>query len=160
MICGIDPGLSGGIAFIEQGVVHSVERAPVYKVKEGKTVKRYLDCFTILCMLHKYSPSHVYIEKQQAMPNQGVSSTFRTGFGYGIYIGMLVATEIEYTIVSPRKWKKHYNLSSNKDESRQKASDIFPDASHLWQQKNQDGLAEAALIAYFGANGSHGFEDT
>lgn len=158
MICGIDPGLSGGIAFLDQDRIYSVEKVPVSKIKEGKSVKRYLDCFTILCMLHKHKPTHVYIEKQQSMPGQGVASTFRTGFGYGIYIGMLIASDFDYTIIPPRTWKKHYGLSSNKDESRQKASELFPDASHLWQQKNQDGLAEAALIAYFGANGSHGLD--
>ena len=52
MICGIDPGLSGGIAFIEEDTVCSVEAVPVHKIKEGKSVKRYLDCFTILHLLH------------------------------------------------------------------------------------------------------------
>lgn len=154
MICGIDPGLSGGIAFIEEDTVCSVEAVPVHKIKEGKSVKRYLDCFTILHLLHTYNPQHVFIEKQQAMPRQGVSSTFRTGFGYGLYIGMLIAGDYDYTIVGAKEWKKYFNLSSDKDLSREKASVIFPDASHLWRQKNQDGLAEAALIAYFGANGS------
>jgi crossover junction endodeoxyribonuclease RuvC len=157
MICGIDPGLTGAIAFIEHDKVCSVEKVPVSKIKEGKTVKRYLDCFTILYLLHKHNPTHVFIEKQQSMPRQGVSSTFRTGFGYGLYIGMLIAADYDYTIVTPREWKLHYGLSSDKDMSRKKASEIFPDASHLWRQKNQDGLAEAALIAHFGANGSHPF---
>ena len=38
----------------------------------------------------------------------------------------------------------------DKDEARKRASELMPNASHLWQYKNEDGVAEAALLAYFG----------
>ena len=155
IVCGIDPGLNGAVSFIHSDSKYiQAEKAPVFRVNIGKKQKRFLDMWSLNSILADQKPEHVFIEKQQAMPRQGVSSTFRTGFGYGLYIGMLIAGDYDYTIVGAKEWKKFFNLSSDKDLSREKASVIFPDASHMWRQKNQDGLAEAALIAYFGANGS------
>ncbi len=148
-ICGIDPGLSGGIAFIAGDFISS-ERVPVLTIPKGKTVKRFLDAWTIMRMLDEQDPDHVFIEKQQAMPRQGLSSTFATGFGYGIYIGLLVASRLPYTEISPVKWKKDLQVPSDKDAARKRASEILPQASELWQLKKDDGLAEAALIAYWG----------
>lgn len=150
MICGIDPGLNGGIAFLRDGIV-SAERTPILKHKiKGKT-KRFLDVGTIVGLLQMNKPSHIYIEKQQAMPGQGVSSTFMTGFGYGIYLGIFITLDIPYTQVASVKWKKDLDVPSDKNLSRQKATDIFPHASELWSLKCEDGVAEAAMIAHWGA---------
>lgn len=145
MICGIDPGLNGGIAFLSDGIVIA-ERTPVITYKK----KKYLDVGSIVAILQKQEPSHIFIEKQQAMPRQGVASTFRTGFGYGIYIGLFIALGFKYTEVSPRTWKKELGVTSNKDEARARATEIFPHAARLWQKKVEDGVAEAAMIAHYG----------
>ena len=42
----------------------------------------------------------------------------------------------------------------SKNAARKRASEILPAASELWQLKCDDGLAEAALIAYWGATRS------
>lgn len=147
MICGIDPGLTGGIAFLSDGVVIA-ERTPVIKIAK----KKYLDVASIVAMLQKHEPHHIYIEKQQAMPGQGVASTFRTGLGYGVYLGLFVALGLEYTEVIPRLWKKELNVPSDKNLSRARATEMFPHASSQWSLKCEDGVAEAAMIAAFGAN--------
>ena len=49
-----------------------------------------------------------------------------------------------------RIWKKDLGCTADKDQSRMRASELMPNASHLWRQKNQDGIAEASLIAYWG----------
>lgn len=152
MICGIDPGLSGGIAFIDTDEYSlNANRAPVLKIKKGTQNKRYIDAWKIMTLFTEFDPEHVYIEKQQAMPKQGVSSTFVTGFGYGVYLGMFIALGIPYTEVNVREWKRDFGLSSDKDESRKRASELMPRGKQFWQQKNEDGVAEAALIAYWGA---------
>ena len=146
MICGIDPGLIGGIAFVANDTVLAY-RTPVLKVSK----KRYIDIWSAMTMIKNHKPSHIFIEKQQAMPRQGLSSTFQTGFGYGVYIGMIVALGIPYSEVSPRLWKRDYGLSSDKDESRQRATELMPDGQKFWSLKCEDGVAEAALIARWGA---------
>ena len=146
MICGIDPGLNGGIAFLSDGIVIA-DRTPVLTFQK----KKYLNVGNIVALLQKHEPSHIYIEKQQAMPRQGVSSTFRTGFGYGIYIGTFIALGFEYTEVPPRTWKKALGVTSDKDQARARATEIFPHAASLWQKKVEDGVAEAAMIAHWGS---------
>lgn len=152
-ICGIDPGLTGGIAFIAGDFISS-KRVPILTLDKGKTKKRYLDAWGIMRMLSDQEPDHIFIEKQQAMPKQGLASTFATGFGYGLYIGLLVASRIPYTEISPVRWKRDLQVPSDKDAARKRASEILPAASELWQLKRDDGLAEAALIAYWGATRS------
>ena len=112
-VCGIDPGLTGGITFIE-GEEVSAERTPVTTIAG----KKYLDLTKIVNRLVIYKPKMVYIEKQQAMPRQGVSSTFKTGFNYGLYLGLFTALNIDYKQVSSRKWKKDLNISADKDLAR------------------------------------------
>tara|TARA_E500000318_G_scaffold111157_1_gene128710 strand:+ start:1408 stop:1881 length:474 start_codon:yes stop_codon:yes gene_type:complete len=151
IICGIDPGLSGGLSFFnnETLTVHA-EKAPIFQLKTKTKNKRFLDMWTLMSMLDEHNPDHVYIEKQQAMPQQGLVSTFATGMGYGIYLGLLVAGGWSYTEVASRTWKKDLNCTADKDFARKRASELMPNGSHLWQQKNQDGIAEASLIAYWG----------
>ena len=149
MICGIDPGLTGGISFIHNDEIIA-ERIPVLTIKK----KKFLDLVKIINRLDLYKPERVFIEKQQAMPGQGVSSTFRTGFNYGIYLGTFVSLGIGYTEVSPRKWKGDLGVSSNKDEARQRATELMPSAANNWLLKCEDGVAEAAMIAYWGCQQS------
>ena len=153
IIAGIDPGLNGGISFIEtESKRVQNEKAPVFKFTVGKKTKRFLDIWTLHTMLNDQQPKHIFIEKQQAMPKQGLSSTFATGMGYGIYLGMIVASGFSYTEVIPRKWKNDLDCTSDKDATRKRASELMPQGSHLWQMKTYDGLAEASLIAYWGIN--------
>jgi len=148
--CGIDPGLTGGIAFLHKGLLVA-DRVPVRKFKMNKKERKYLDVGTIVAMLEKHKPDHIFIEKQQAMPGQGVSSTFMTGLGYGIYIGMFISLGYDYTEVSPRQWKKDLDVPKDKNLSRERASELYPHASHFWKLKCEDGVAEAAMIAHWGA---------
>jgi Holliday junction resolvasome RuvABC endonuclease subunit len=151
IICGIDPGLSGGLAFFdnETKTIHA-EKAPIFTLKTKTKTKRFLDMWTLMALLEDHDPDHVFIEKQQPMPRQGLVSTFATGMGYGVYLGLLVSGGFKYTEVQPRIWKKDLGCTSDKDQSRMRASELMPNGSYLWRQKNQDGLAEASLIAYWG----------
>lgn len=156
IICGIDPGLNGAISFINSDNKEiNAEKAPIFKVDIGKKSKRFLDMWTLLSMLDDHQPEHVFIEKQQPMPKQGLVSTFATGMGYGVYLGMLVASGISYTEVMARKWKSDLRCPSDKDASRKRASELMPNGSHLWQLKTYDGVAEASLIAYWGMTHSN-----
>lgn len=146
-VCGIDPGLTGGITFIEGNEV-SAYRTPVVTVQK----KKILNLVRIVDYLKLFNPDMVYIEKQQSMPRQGVASTFKTGLNYGLYLGLFVALDLKYTEVRAVKWKKDLNVSSDKDLARARASYLLPQASTSWELKCEDGVAESALIAYWGLN--------
>ncbi|KAK7832446.1 holliday junction resolvase moc1 [Quercus suber] len=65
------------------------------------------------------------------------------GFGYGLWIGVLVASGFSVVPVPSLSWKKEFELtgkSSTKDNSRRVASELFPSLRR----------AEALLIAAYG----------
>ena len=151
VICGIDPGLTGGITFMSDR--HLVcKPVPIETYVINKKKRKFLDAVSICDLFQEYSPSTIFIEKQQSMPSQGVVSTFRTGFGYGLYIGLIVGSGNKFVEVRPQAWKKDLGVTSDKDQARMKATELMPDASECWGKKSQDGIAESALIAYWGMN--------
>ena len=70
---------------------------------------------------------------------------------FGALKSALLWREIPTFECRPAEWKKALGLSPNKDESRAKASQFFPTCSGQWSRKKDDGRAEAALIAWYGA---------
>ena len=84
------------------------------------------------------------------MPRQGVASTFRTGFGYGVYLGLIIALGIKHTEVTARQWKKDLCVPADKNMARGIATELYPHASSQWKLKCEDGVAESTLIAHWG----------
>ncbi|GJT96248.1 hypothetical protein Tco_1091766, partial [Tanacetum coccineum] len=75
------------------------------------------------------------------------------GFNYGLWIGVLVASEISVVPVPSVRWKQEFKLSGNgktKDDSRALACTLFPSLSSSLKRKKDHGRAEALLIAAYG----------
>lgn len=75
------------------------------------------------------------------------------GFGYGLWIGILVASGFSVIPVPSAVWKNEFRLSgrsSTKDDSREAASMMFPSLSSQLKRKKDHGRAEALLIAAYG----------
>ena len=68
------------------------------------------------------------IEKQQAFPQQGGVSNYSTGFGYGLWLGLLAGLRIPYQTVTPQAWKKVMLGGSAKDKTASivLAGQLFP----------------------------------
>ena len=88
MIVGIDCGYrTGGVALIgdDHAEVHDL---PVFD--EGG-----VDVAELERLIRTFAdPEHVYIEKQGAMPSQGVSSTFKLGYAFGQITSTVALTVI------------------------------------------------------------------
>ncbi len=150
LICGIDPGLKGGIAFFDKDAGYlKVYKMPVVTKNIAKKKRQFLNCHRFCNILLDENPNRIVVEKQQAMPKQGVVSTFSIGFQYGICIGTFIALGFSYDEVRPRDWKKDLGVSADKQEAREKATSIFGNEEY-WPLKSHDGLAESAMIAYWG----------
>jgi hypothetical protein len=144
-IIGVDPGLSGAIAFYfpSQPMRVAVHDMPL---ADGEV------CAPLLAeMIVDYQPSLAVIERVGAMPGQGVVSMFNFGRAYGDVRGVVGALAIPVHYVTPQKWKKHYQLSSDKEECRGRALQLFPACADHFKRKKDHGKAEAALIAKYGA---------
>lgn len=150
-VIGIDPGLSGAVAIIntETNDLETVFDMPLSKIKGRKDV---LDAYSLNLMLSPFmSRTHfVIIEEVNAMPKQGVVSTFRFGFVTGIVHGIVASYLTEIKTVKPSIWKILMKLSHDKSESLNSAIQLFPSHSHYFNRKKDDGRAEACLLAYFG----------
>ena len=157
IIIGIDPGINGAICFFKKGKVLDVIEMPT--MAEGKKNKRQVNGQQIYNEISKrikdYSKDSikVVVEKVSAMPGQGVTSMFNFGQSFGVIKGVCAAMQLPIFFIPPAKWKKHFDLiNSQKDSSRTKAIEIFPQISSILSKKKDSNKADAILIASFFEN--------
>lgn len=148
-ILGIDPGLNGALAFMDDHEL-LIYDIPTLAIERNGKNKRQIDLQKLASILRIYKIDHCYLENVNAMPGQGVSSMFQMGRGYGQIEMALAALCIPVTYVTPQKWKKSLAVPKDKDGARQRASQILPQWAHNWPLKKHADRAEAALIAYYG----------
>ena len=151
-IIGIDPGLSGAIAVLENNKVLNIFDIPV--MSEGKKNKRQLNSALLVNLLkeniNKEEEVAVVVEQVNAMPGQGVTSMFNFRQTFGALKGICAALELPIFFVRPSKWKKHFELiNSSKDASRTKAIEMYPKLSNQLSKKKDVNKSDAILIARF-----------
>ena len=154
LVIGIDPGISGSICFLQNGIIIDVIEMPT--MTEGKKNKKQVNGSQIFNEIYervkKFEKKDikVVIEQVSAMPGQGVTSMFNFGQSFGILKGICSAMQLPMYFVRPAKWKKYFNLiNSEKDASRTKAIEIFPYFSGQLSRKKDSNKADAILIASF-----------
>ena len=154
LIIGIDPGISGSICFLENGIIKDVLEMPT--MTEGKKNKKQVNGSQIYneisFRIKTYEKKNikVVIEQVSAMPGQGVTSMFNFGQSFGILKGICSAMQLPIYFVRPAKWKKYFNLiNSEKDASRTRAIEIFPYFSSNLSKKKDSNKADAILIASY-----------
>ena len=148
LVIGIDPGLSGAVAFVD-GKHNSVVRTPTIQVGKRRQcdVVAMVKAIVIATQAHDADCRLAILEAVHSMPKQGVASSFSFGMGYGMWQGILAALGIPYQLVSPQTWKKVMLCDTDKSKGAAKlvASRMWPDLGKL-----TDGEAEALLMAEYG----------
>ena len=131
---GIDPGQSGSIA----AIMPSGNATWIKLDSTDHDIAEWLRDFPIL-------HTTACIEKVNAMPKQGVSSTFKFGRSFGFLQGLLVALRIPFEFVTPQKWQAEMNCRTAGDKNVSKAA-----AQRLWPSlKITHANADALLIAEY-----------
>ena len=151
-VIGIDPGLSGAIAIIENKRVLGIFDMPV--MAEGKKNKRQLNSAQLVNIIRENTNNNeeiiVVVEQVNAMPGQGVTSMFNFGQTFGAIKGVCAALELPIYFVRPTKWKKHFELiNSSKDASRTKVIEMYPSLSSQLSKKKDVNKSDAILIARY-----------
>lgn len=148
---GIDPGITGAIGVIVSGGQAFIMDVPtVATAKKNKRALNFYEMYQFLAnMTRRYEWIYLTLEKQQAMPQQGVASTFQTGRGYGAWEAICWATTPSFQIVSPRKWKKALGLTNDKELSRELAIKLYPALADELKLKKHHNRAEALLLAHY-----------
>lgn len=144
---GIDPGLSGAIAFL-RGDKYTVVDIPIIQKGSG-FIKNEINAKGLHDILKKNIDSQpiAALERVNAMPGQGSASVFSLGDSFGVCRAILACAHVPMFYITPVEWKKHYKLTRDKEEARALAVKMFPDAElHL---KKHIDRAEALLIANY-----------
>lgn len=163
-VIGVDPDVSGAIAVLrptENDDNDSQSSALVFdsphvKVLIGKRTRRRLDAKSIVHLLKSFNApigTTAYLEQSIPFPQDGKQGWWSGGFGYGLWIGVLVASGFTVVPVPSAVWKNEFRLCgsrTSKDDSRQLASTLYPSMSPLLKRKKDHGRAEALLIAAYG----------
>ena len=133
---GVDPGLSGAIAAIKDGVA---------KIKVCRCDTTETDLANFLLDLSWKGNCWAFIERVSAMPGNGVSSMFKFGRSYGFLRGILIATGISFEEVNPVKWQSVMGCRTKGDKnvSKARAQQLFP------AEKIIHANADAILIAEY-----------
>jgi crossover junction endodeoxyribonuclease RuvC len=157
IIIGIDPGARGAIAVSIDGEFEQIEPMPADEVKVGKSKRMRVNAPRLATFLKAVAviangrKCHVYIENVSSLPKEGVASAYAFGKACGIVEGVVAALELPHTFVTPQEWKKALRCPKDKGATRRRASELFPLNARMWSRVKDDGKAEAALIAHYGA---------
>jgi crossover junction endodeoxyribonuclease RuvC len=148
-IIGIDPGVTGALALIDNDFGAKVEDLPII----SDHALTWIDANALLRTFFKWrdgqpQPIPVYIERQGPRPGQGMASAFKSGVVLGSIIAIAQAACCQVHLVSPAKWKSVMGLSSEKEASLDKARLLFPLIE--LERKKDHNRAEALLLAQYG----------
>jgi len=150
-VLGVDPGISGGWALLcpdPKTIIACGHLPTLPRARKGNKLNPHqlLSCWHDLGRIDL-----AVIEHAQAMPGQGITSTFEYGRSFGTLEGVLAALNIPVQRAKPRDWKKRAGLiGADKDMGRAKVIDLFPERSDDFRLKKDGHKADAVLIALYG----------
>jgi crossover junction endodeoxyribonuclease RuvC len=153
---GIDPGIYGAIAAVSVSTLEVLEIMDMSTITAGgKKVFDITAMASVLRHVGLLGDAVVILEQAQAMPGQGVSSTFSTGRGAGIWEGVLGTLELPYRTVRSSVWTKRvFTGVSGQGKTRaiQFVMRMFPGTELIPPgcRAPRDGRADALCLAYFG----------
>jgi hypothetical protein len=149
-ILGIDPGVTGGWALLDDRVLTECSDLEVTTIG---TTKQIVPTY-LATILKAYEPDAVVLEDNRANGQNGSKANFSMGLSMGIILG--VASTLSHPIVRvrPIDWKRTLGIGSvkggtateRKEASRQRALELWPNTD-FFKRKKDHNRAEAALIA-------------
>ena len=151
-ILGVDPGLQGALA-TWNGKQLVIMDVPIVKARaRGNEI----NLPALADVVRKLAPfDAAYVERNSVRPKEGVSSAQKNGLVAGMLLGCIAMCCRHIIRPTPTQWKKILGLTSDKDYSRTKAIETFPDYHELFARKKDHGRAEAALLALYGLSCEH-----
>lgn len=157
MVIGVDVGLQGGFAVLEESKPAVIGVMPILNGKLD------LNVFYTVLYSHRYRDfrPHAVLENVHAIYGSSAAGTFSFGWGKGAIEGMLVSLGIPYTLVQPKKWQKDLGIihkskttpKLKKEANVAMCKKIFPTVSLLATERSKVphlGIVDALLIAEWG----------
>lgn len=155
LVLGIDPGQDGALVWLFDGVPYRREVMPA-------TPKVGIDIVAFIALLEADRPQRVVLERAQAMPRQGVASSFKYGRDYGAMLGVLQCMQLSHTTVHPSVWHRALcgGKPSGEPQDQAKARTLrvvqqqLPTLDLLATPRSRvphAGIVDAAAIALWGS---------
>ena len=152
LFLGVDPGKKGAIAFLDPVSMDlEIHDMPLSKTSTAKEEIDLRALAYVLAPYEGYGRLIAVLEKVSSMPSDGHAGAFTFGLGYGALRMAVIGHGYEDHYVTPTIWKRHFKLSKDKGVSRSYAQTRFPRFADLFTRVKDDGRAEAAMIALYGA---------
>ena len=174
LVFGIDVGVDGAIAALGDNITAVIRMPIIHGTPSGVPGKRgspsKLDGTAIKAWLiqmveqyeaipngisldEAYKRCVVSIEKQQAMPKQGLVSTFHLGESFGILQGLTMGLGMPMVLVGPKQWKKVVleGTAMDKTAAINYVKQRYPGIDiNVGKRKEilHDGMADAMCIAH------------
>ncbi len=156
LVAGIDPGLSGGAAFLQchegQPISFRWWMMPTQRWTYAKRGRQYGEIdvevlhgmFRDISFVMSEAVSLLVLELQSPRMLDGKVQIMANGSNYGV-LKSLRLLHIPTLYPPPSLWKRELDVSANKDEAVARCRALFgPDAP------KKDGPAEALMLAYWG----------
>jgi|CXWL01.1.fsa_nt_gi hypothetical protein len=150
---GIDPGLGGWAAIVDgDGKLVGTWPTPTLPHPTEPT-RRVYDRHGMLVLIHKIAGpgiDGVAIEKQHVMPRNGALAGYASGFGYAMWLGLLLAgAHLDPLEVASQTWKKHHGVLPPPIERRPGMPLADPQALGAWHaQKPPKGAKKSIMRAW------------
>jgi len=147
-ILGIDVGFNGAAGVIDFVNGNTPKFVAVIDLPTiGSDAKRRIDALGLFAWIAEHPVDLVGIEAVSSMPKQGIASSFRFGRTAGTIESVIAIAKIPTMFVAASKWKRAFNLNSDKEAARLLAVQTFPAAHDQLCLKKHHGRAESLLIA-------------
>jgi crossover junction endodeoxyribonuclease RuvC len=157
IIPGIDPGITGAIAFLrpESGFLEVFDMPTLELMRNGRK-KRAINAYELARLIDaktRGDATIAWVETVASMPRDGAVQAFAFGQATGLILGILAGQFIRTERVAPVSWRRAMGIKSGdgKDISRATATKLFPRYAEHFARAKDEGRAEAALIALYGA---------
>ena len=143
---GIDPGRKGGLALIDEykNLIY-YEAMPM--LKSGYNYERIYEMIDTLPETTK-----IIMELKQGVMDKSASPTTSFAFHCGVLLGLCYKRKP--VIISPKIWKKEFEITREYKEARSdmklRSIKAAEKQFRINLKKNEDGLAEALLLAEYG----------
>lgn len=143
-IAGIDPGLSGAIAYLDSDGGVDVVDLPVGPLG--------IDPVALNEILVSWGPDRVIVEDNRAMGSNGSLANFNMGLTMGLVLATVQLSSFSLYRVKPQRWQQLTGMGNvaageRKEVSRQRAAERWPGMRPHLARKKDHNRAEALWIA-------------
>jgi|SRR5215471_11569401 len=152
LIIGIDPGISGGLGVVSTGEEGpQLFPTPTTIVTRGKRKKQEYNVALMQLRLRSLlmkGVKMVVIERGGTRPGQHAMAVYNTGYGCGLWHGLLAGLAMPHCWVQPVAWKRYHGLlKCDKRASRLKVQELWPLLAPVGPAL--EGAAEGLLMAEY-----------